>query len=460
MAQLIVDSPTKEFPLMKGNGWRGTMSEFQADALGAFGRAFNNYGDAVRIHFFGPFYGYLFNHPDHWEHILKTNYKNYTKMPSPSFAVMQPLIGNGLVTNDGDSWLQQRRLAQPAFHRKRLLDMTTTMTTAISDFVTDLKSRELNQPLDMLEEMNKLTLRIAGETLFSIDLTGQAEEVGTAMLGAMEKTIDLTTQVTAAATLRIPFWPSTRELLADIHILDEVVESIIADRRATNEDKGDLLSMFMLAEDEETGERMDDKQLRDEVMTMMLAGHETSAVALTWAFYLLATHPEIYEQVKQEIDDVIADRTPTMGDVRELELLGRVISETLRLYPPAYATARYCNEEDIVDGYPVKAKTPVTLSQYFLHRHPDFWPNPETFDPGRFTPENSEGRHKFAYLPFSAGPRVCIGNNFALTEITLALAMILREWKPMVSADYTPELDPLITLRPKNRMPIRLVKSD
>jgi cytochrome P450 len=429
----------------------GFVRAFRDDTIGAFGEIQRQYGDIVRLRFIGPLYAYMFYHPDHFKHVLVDNNKNYTKMPAPSFTVLQPLVGNGLLTSDGDFWLRQRRLAQPAFHRKRLAEFGRLMTNATSAM---LDKWQHNQTFDIQAAMNLLTLEIVGKTLFGVDLTEDGGRIYAAVDAAGESIIKLSTNPLGIFAVRLPFLPTTRKLNGAVAEIDHVIERIIADRRADPRDHGDLLSMFMLAEDEATGERMTDRQLRDEVQTMVLAGHETTALLLTWTFYLLAKHPEVYERVMQEIADVVGSRSVTMDDMRDLTYIDQVLNETMRLYPPAYTMSRYCNEPDTIDGYEIAGKSVISMPTYYLHRHPDFWPDAERFDPERFSAENVATRHRFAFLPFGAGPRQCIGNRFAQMEAVLILVTVLQRYKLTVAADYVAELEPQITLRPKDGLPV------
>ena len=434
------------------------MREFQRDSLGTVVRLQHEYGDAVRLRFFLHFYGYVFFHPDHLKHILQDNNRNYTKMPSPTFQIMQPLVGYGLLTSDGDLWRRQRRLAQPAFHRRQIASFGQTMVAATQQMLDRWHTAaQQEQPLDVSAEMTRLTLEIAGKTLFSIDLTGQANTVGEAFTDVNHIITYLTTQPFSPFTVRMPFWPSTRRMNAGIHTLDTVVNQIIAQRRTANQDKDDLLSMLMLARDEETGEGMNNKQLRDEVMTLLLAGHETTAVALSWALYLLARHPAVARRLEAEVDAVLTGGRPVaIDDLPQLPYTRMIIDETLRLYPPAYAIARWAQDEDQVGGYRVAAQSAVTLFPYITHRHPDFWPHPDTFDPERFTPQQAADRPRYAYVPFGGGPRQCIGNIFALTEAQLILALLAQRYRWQLATDKPVEIEPLITLHPKNGLPMRL----
>jgi cytochrome P450 len=238
--------------------------------------------------------------------------------------------------------------------------------------------------------------------------------------------------------------------------MDAVVYAIISERRKQNTDTGDLLSMLLLIEDADTGERMTDTQLRDEVLTMLVAGHETTATALTWAWGLLDQHPEVRSKLDAELAQVLGGRAPTMDDVPNLTYTRMIIDETMRLYPPVYIFSRHVVADDELNGYHIPKGASVDLSPYLTHRHPDFWEEPERFMPERFSAEQVAARHKYAYIPFSTGPRICIGNNFALLEMTLVLATVAQRYRPRLIAPTLPKALPLITLRPQDGMPMHL----
>lgn len=418
---------------------------------------FHEYGDAIRFRAVFNFYGYLFFHPDHYKHILQDNNRNYTKMPHPSLALLRPVVGNGLLTSDGDFWRRQRRLAAPAFHRRRIASFAGTMTAAADTMLESWHTlAQDGRPLDINEAMMHLTLEIVGKTLFSIDLTREADAVGEAFSVVNEEVARLTGIPFANIGQKIPFLPSTRKINQNTAVLTEVVNGIIQERRKSDLETEDLLGMLMSARDEETGEGMSDQQLRDEVMTIMLAGHETTAVALAWTFYLLSEHPTVREELEAEMDGVLNGRLPNIDDVPTLTYTTMVLEESMRLYPPAYAIARWGNEPDEVGGYATPANAVITMSPYITHRHPEFWDDPERFDPQRFSPERKAERPRYAYLPFGGGPRLCIGNNFAMTEAILLLASIVQRYRLTLLPGIPVELEPLITLRPKGKLMMTL----
>ncbi|MCL4263311.1 MAG: cytochrome P450 [Anaerolineae bacterium] len=438
----------------------GIIRQFQGRPLAKMEELAAQYGDAVRFRAVLHFYGYFFFHPDHNKHILQDNNKNYTKLPHPSLLLLTPVVGNGLLTSDGDFWRRQRRLAQPAFHRQRIATFATTMTEATSMM---LEKWQDGQALNLAEEMMHLTLEIAGKTLFSIDLTRKADTVGEAFTAVNAEVGALSSKPFAYERLRyVSWWHSTRVIRQNTAVLDNIVQKIITERRQSGAQKDDLLGMLMAARDEESGEGMDDRQLRDEVMTILLAGHETTAVALSWVFYLLSQHPAVRVRLEQELADVLGNgdggggRVPTVADIPQLPYTTRVIEETMRLYPPAFALGRFGHEADVVGGYDVPANAVITLSPYLTHRHPDFWEEPLKFDPERFAPERVAERPRYAYLPFGGGPRQCIGSSFAMTEAVLLLATIARRFRAELKPGHQVEMEPLITLRPKGGLPMIL----
>ncbi|MEE8303255.1 MAG: cytochrome P450 [Candidatus Tectomicrobia bacterium] len=397
---------------------------------------------------------YLLSHPDYVKHVLQDNHRNYGK-DTFAYRALRLILGNGLLTSEGDFWLRQRRLAQPAFHRQRLEGFGKTMTNATLDMLKRWETYAAQaQAFDVAREMTRLTLHITGETLFNIDLTDEADEVGPALTAGLEQ---VTSRIMRPFAL--PLWVPTRrnrQFHKALRTLDNMVYDIIVERRRAPEDRGDLLSMFMLAEDEDTGERMNDTQLRDEVMTIVLAGHETTANALTWTWYLLTQHPDVEAKLAQELAEVLGGRVPTMGDLPQLPYTHMVIQESLRLYPPAYVFHRSAIAEDTIGGYPIPPGQVVSISPYVVHRHPGFWEHPETFDPERFTPERVAGRHRFASIPFAAGPRQCIGATFAMTEAQLVLATVAQRYRVRLVPDATVKPYTAITLRPLHGIQVTL----
>lgn len=429
----------------------GSMREARADPLRLYREGRDRYGDVVRFQSFGRMYWILLAHPEDVEYVLRGNHHNY---PKGIFETrLKLLVGEGLLTSDGSFWLRQRRLAQPAFHRRRLAMLGETMAGAAEELAERWRPRARGKAsFDVTADMMRLTLRIVGQALFSADVSGEADTVGRALTVALEH-VNYRMMHFFALPERVPT-PRNLRFRRAMQQLDPVALGLIERRRRSGEDAGDLLSMLLMARDEETGESMSDAQLRDEVMTILLAGHETTAVALSWTWYLLARNPEAEHKLHAELDRVLAGRTPGVEDLPNLPYTRMVVDETMRLYPPAWGMGRQAKEDDEIRGYRIPAGVPVALSQYVTHRHPDFWERPDAFDPERFTPERSAGRPQFAYFPFAGGPRQCIGNNFALMEAQLVLATIAQRYRLRLVPGQRIVPEPMITLRPRG--PIRM----
>ncbi len=453
MTTLTKPAKPATVPEPKGQPLVGHLPALRRDALSFFVNTRRDLGDIFRFRA-GPRHPYLIAHPDFIKHVLLDNYQNYQK--DSAYEKTKPLLGKGLLTSEGDFWLRQRRLTQPVFHRGRIGGFADTMvasTTAMLDERWSVLARE-GTPFDVAAEMMRLTLTIVGWTLFSTDVSGEAERVGRALSVALEHTNARMRSLLNFETLPTPANRRFREAIAT---LDEVVYGLINERRKAGDggdDKGDLLSMLLEARDADTGEGMTDKQVRDEAMTLFLAGHETTANALAWTFYLLSSHPTATEGLFAEVDAL--GHTPTVADLPKLSYTKMVVEEAMRLYPPAWAVGRRALSPDEVGGYTIEAGSDVVISTYVTHRHPDFWPNPEGFDPGRFSQARAEGRHRFAYLPFGGGPRGCIGNNFAMMEAQLVLATIAQRYALELVPGHPVAPQTMITLRPENGIVMRL----
>jgi enediyne biosynthesis protein E7 len=404
------------------------------------------YGDVVSVPtLVGPFT--LIFHPDGVRHVLQENHRNYNK-DVPDYHVLSLVLGNGLLTNDGGSWLKQRRLIQPAFHRERVAAFGTLMTETTLRWTQRWEMGsciETNQPLALTQEMSSLTLSIVGQALFGADLSAENESVGRALT---------TVNHLIAKAFYLPWILSlpTRERRR-LHVarsaLYTVVEEIIRERRRHHERHRDLLELLLEAHDEETGEGMSNQQVRDEVLTLLLAGHETTANALSWTFFLLAQHPHIEAKLQEENQRVLNGRPALIEDLPQLPYTRMVLEEAMRLYPPAWGLGRRALGDDEIGGYAIPKGAYVLVFPYVTHRHPAFWERPGEFDPERFSAPLAAGRHRFAYFPFGGGPHLCLGNQFALYEAQLILATILSrdQLRLLPGTVVTPE--PLVTLRPR-----------
>jgi cytochrome P450 len=449
-------------PGPRGLPWFGSVFPAWRDPLTLFMQSRDRYGDVVRFKF-GPFQYYLVNDPDVVKHVLVDNPKGYTK--SRNYLGLKVVLGEGLLTSEGDHWRRQRKLAQPAFHRDKLAGFATSMSKATRDMLTRWTSEGAESSFDIHVEMMRLTFRIVGLTLFSSDVDGDAKDVGHALEVAMHWANDY-----AESMIRVPPYiptPGNVRFKRAKKTLDDVVFRLIADRRAeaakSGDFGGDLLGMLMAATEEPDPNAassvaragMDDQQLRDEIITMILAGHETTANLLSWTFSLLSKHPDVERRVREEARRVLGDRDPVLEDVRSLEYTKMVLEEALRLYPPAWVFERQAIAPDTLGGYAIEPGAIIGLCPYVLHRHPDHWENPEGFDPERFRPERAEKRPRYAYLPFGGGPRTCVGNHFAMMEAQILLAMIVREQRLELEPSHPVVLDPVITLRPKHGIKVR-----
>jgi cytochrome P450 len=449
-------SSTRVAPGPEGLPWVGNLFDVWKDPLRLFTRSVASHGDIVAMRF-GPFRYWLLNDPEAIHHVLVDNNKNYTK--SRNYQGLKLVLGEGLVTSEGEFWRRQRRLAQPAFHKEKLAGFARTMAEDTAAMLQAWQARGSDGvALDVHAEMMKLTLKIVARTLFSTTVGAEADAIGAALAIALRHAEDY-----AESLLPVPPWvptPSNLRFKRAVKTLDELVFRIIDERRKSGADPGDLLAMLMAATDDEAegGARgMTDRQLRDEVMTLVMAGHETTANALTWTFYLLANHPEIEARLRREVDSVLGDdaaRSPTLADLPKLPYTAMVIQESMRLFPPVWAFERQARGADVVAGFDVPAKAIMAVCPYALHRHPAYWEDPERFDPLRFTPERVESRPRYAYLPFGGGPRQCIGNGFAMMEAQIILAMVVRQKHLALSPGFELELDPVVTLRPKRGMPM------
>jgi cytochrome P450 len=403
------------------------------------------YGDLVYFKL-GPQPVVLVNNPDYIRDILVTSNRNFMKGEGLQRA--KRLLGEGLLTSEGEFHLRQRRLAQPAFHRQRIAGYAATMVE-YAGLACD--QWRVGETRDVSREMMRLTLAIAGKTLFDADVEGEADEIGKALTTTFELFNRLTLPF-AQLLERLPL-PASRRFQKARERLDATIYRIINERRASGEDRGDLLSMLIAARDEEgDGSGMTDEQLRDEAMTIFLAGHETTANALTWTWYLLSQHPEIEARFHAEVDEVLKGGLPTAEDYPRLRYTEMVFAEAMRLYPPAWIIGRRALGDYRIDGYTIPARSILLLSQYVTHHDARFFPDPFRFDPERWTPEARDSRPKFSYFPFGGGPRVCIGESFAWMEGALVLATIAQRFRMRLAPGHPVEKQPLVTLRPKHGM--------
>lgn len=410
---------------------QGNIRQLVRDPLSYFLSLTQEHGDIV-CYRPAPDPAYLVNHPDYIRHVLVENHRNYSK-ETYSNQAFKKIIGEGLINLEGEAWLRHRRLMQPAFHHSRLEKFDSMIVQATLDMLDRWQINfKSGQPVDIAREMAALTMTITSRALFGVDLGDEVNSIGeiiNRVANLTEKTRD----------------PRLQQAACDFRA---IVARIILERRRNFRDLGDLLSSLMTAQDETTGSRLNDDQLENEVMGLLLAGHETTANALTWTFYALSQNLWAYERVRNEIQQSLRERNPTSSDLASLPTLRYVFEESLRLYPPAWIIGRRAIQADEIGGYQVPAGTVIAICIYTLHRHPAFWENPDQFDPERFTPERSAGRDKYAYLPFSIGPRQCIGNSFSMLEASLILASIAQRFELHLLPGIEVLPQPLFVLRP------------
>ena len=433
----------------KGSAFFGNLFQFKKDPIEFLSGLARDYGDIAQFRL-GRQRAVQLNHPDYIRDVLVTHSRKFCKTRGLDRAAL--VIGKGLLTSEGDFHRRQRRLAQPAFHPQRICGYGSMMTQYASRLAHGWQDGE---QVDVFSEMLRLTLAIVGQTLFGTDIESESEDIGKAMTTVFEYFNRLMLPF-GGIFAKLPL-PSRRRFEQARELLDRTVNRMVLDRRSAGDDRGDLLSMLLLARDEgEAGVGMSDTQVRDEVMTMFLAGHETTATALTWTWYLLATNPVAEAELHRELDRVLAGRVPTTSDLPNLKYTRMVLAESMRLYPPVWTLTRRAMEDYDVDGYLIPAGTIVGMSQYVMHRDRRFYPEPDQFLPSRWTPEQAAQRPKYAYFPFGGGPRLCIGEQFAWMEASLILATLCQTWRARVPSNYCPQLRPLITLRPQGGLPVRL----
>ena len=406
------------------------MRELVRDPLQFFQNIALKYGDIV-CYRPAPEPAYLLNHPDYIRHVLVDNNRNYSKA-TRSNQIFGKVVGEGLVTAEGETWRKQRRMMQPAFHHTRIEKLDSLIVEVAHSMLDRWQlAYETNQPVDIAREMAALTLTVTMRALFGVDLGDEVRELGEIINRAanyFEK-------------------PSNPQLIQSAREFGEIVDRIIQQRKQNFKDGGDLLSSMILARDE-SGSGMEDEQLRNQVMTLTLAGYETTASTLTWTWHLLSQNLWAVDRLRSEIRERLKGRPPRYSDLDDLPFTGMVLDESLRLYPPAWILGRRALGDDVLDGYTIPANTVIAICIYTMHRHPGFWDQPGIFNPERFSPENSKGRHKYAYVPFGGGPRQCIGNNFGLMEAALVIACVLQRFELHAIPGMEVHPQALFVLRP------------
>jgi len=435
-------------PGPRGHFLVGNLPEFARDILGFLTTCARDYGDMSYLRLAG-YDVFLLNHPDLVDVVLRKDRDNFVKH-SFFWRHVTAIFGNGLLTSEGDFWLRQRRLAAPAFHPDRIATYGDTMVAYADRLVDGWTDGEVR---DVHRDMMRLTMEIVAKTLFDADVERDVEEVGRAFEVALKE---------IAGRIRRPFripdgvpTPGNLRYRRGVQRLDRLVWRVIAERRADPRDRGDLLSMLMSARDDE-GQAMSDVQLRDELVTLFLAGHETTAISLSWTWHLLAQHPLVKDCLVAELFEVLDRRPATVADLPRLPYTDAVVKESMRLYPPAYVLGREAIEDCEIGGYNVPARATIYMSPWVLHRDPRWFVEPEKFLPERWLDGLAARLHRFAYMPFGGGPRVCIGDRFAMMEAVLILATISRRYRLERTSDAEIVPFPSITLRPEGGVWMRL----
>jgi len=405
------------------------------ESLARLNRYFAEFGDVYRV--FAPgrgVYNYVINHPDDIKRVLLSNHRNYTK--GEGMDRVKILLGNGIMTSEGDFWRKQRRMMQPSFHR-RVIDQFGALIREVNDkFAARWAEKAARaEAVNLSDDASELTLEIVLRSIFGTDLARLEAQFGAN-----------------------PFEVVAKEQNRDLKFafrfrsLTKLVAELIERRRRLPEEHFDFLSMLMASRDRETDEAMSDKELIDEVLTLIVAGHETTAAALTWTWYLISQHPETQARLQAEADGTSPDQTLGLDAAEALEFTHQVLQEALRLYPPGWLITRRTLEADELGGYPIAPRTDVFISPYMLHRHPAFWSEPEEFRPERFAGPDAEERHRFAYIPFAVGPRHCIGENIAMFEMLVHVQAMSRRFRLTRAGDDPIELEAQINLRPRSNL--------
>jgi cytochrome P450 len=434
-------------PGPRGEFLLGNMRMLQRDPLSFLGATAHTYG-AVARYPIGPWRNlFLITDPEALKYVLVTNQRNYS-IAVRSRNALKRVLGEGLFTSEGPTWLHRRRLMQPQFGHRQVAMLVSQVTSTTQAAVERWRCAPPGEPLNISAEMTRLALDIAARAFFSIDLQQEKAAIGTAVTALLEA---YTRWILSPAILLPDFLaPQVWRVNAAIRYLDQAVRGIIRERRRTGQSEPDLLGLLLDARDPETGEGLGETEIRDEVLTLLIAGHETTAQALTWAFHLLARSPQVAQALQAELVEVLGGRLPGAADAAALPYTRMVLQETLRLYPPAWVMFRLALQADEIGGYHIPAGSRITISPYVTHRLPELWEDPSQFKPERFTAAAIADRHPFAYLPFGAGPRQCIGKHFALLEAQLVLATVAQQVSFQETPDRHVEPRALVTLRPRD----------
>ncbi|MFD2762703.1 cytochrome P450 [Micromonospora eburnea] len=418
------------------------------DRLGMITDAVDRYGDAVRLPV-GHKSLHVFNHPEHAKHVLADNAANYRK--GIGLVHARRALGDGLLTSEGELWRKQRKVIQPAFQPRRLAHHAGLIAAEAERLTQRLRQRRDDGPIDVVAEFTGLTLGVLGRTLLDADLSAFGS-IGEEFAAVQDQAMF------ELATLgAVPTWLPLRRQLRFRRArreLQRVVDQLVAERAGRAAGQDDVLSRLIVSTRGESDPRVARDRLRDELVTLLLAGHETTASTLGWTLYLIDREPEVRQRLRQEADQVLGGRLPTYEDLHHLRYTTMVVEEAMRLYPPVWLLPRIARGADLVGGYHVPAGADVVILPYTLHRHREFWVRPERFDPDRFDPARARDRPRYAYIPFGAGPRVCVGSNLGLMEAVFVLAMIAREFRLSIPRGHRVMPEPMLSLRIRGGLPM------
>jgi cytochrome P450 len=441
----------KTIPHVKGDFLLGNLRQYKANPFQALCGWQRDYGDLVSFRL-ATRQLYLFSHPQLVEQALVKQSHNFVKMYNPKKPTgLSLILGQGLLTSQGDLWHRQRRLMQPVFQRASLTPMIPQMVTAGNNLLHRWQQLGDGAHVNLADEMMQLALEVITQTMFSTSVLDKVGEIASALDTGL-KYAAKTVSNPLTPPLFIPT-PANRAFKQATSILDNIIYSMINQRRSQSIEQRDLLGMLLNVRDDDTGAPMSDQQIRDEVITIFTAGHETTANVLTWTLYLLARHPDVLAKLKAELHDQLQGNIPNAEALQQLVYTRAVLSEAMRIRPPAGILIRKISQDTEIDGYALKADSLAIFSIYNIHHHPDYWQQPEQFDPERFL---TAEKRKFAYMPFGTGERVCIGNHFALLESQLLLSMIVQHYDVELLNNDEVEIEMAVTVRPKRGIPVRL----
>lgn len=431
------------------------LRKLASDRLGIMTEARDVYGDAVRV-VIGPKTLYIFNDPEYAKHVLADNAGNYHK--GIGYVEARRALGDGLLTSEGELWRKQRRTIQPVFQHKRIAGQAGVIAAEAARLVERLRARIGAGPVDVLKELTGLTLGVLGTALLDADLSA-FESAGHSFEAVQDQAM-----FEMESLGMVPMWlplPKQRRFRRAKRDLARIVDELVADRNAhPSVDGDDVLTRLIASTAAEADPRVGERRMRDELVTLLLAGHETTASTLGWTLYLLDQNPDVLARLRAEVLDVVGDRTPGYADLERLTYTSMVLQETMRLYPPVWQLSRNAQGDDEIGGYHVPAGSDVLICPYTLHRHPKLWDEPLRFDPDRFDPGVPNSRPRYAYIPFGAGPRFCVGNHLGLLEATLVLVTLVRDLRLTTVAGYDVVPEPMLSLRVRGGLPMTVREAE